>query len=295
MSEDASTPGRDSTPEKRPTVLVAAFGGWTDAEDAASAALEHLALTWSSVTVREIDPDDYYDYQETRPTISVSGGVTRHLRWPTTSISHCRLPHADRDLVFVVGTEPNMRWRAFCREIVEAALDLDVELAVVVGSAFSDTPHTRPVPISGSAHTAEAAARYGLVAADYEGPTGITGVLQDAFVQAGIPAISLWASVPHYLAGPPNPKATLALVRSLEPLIGTPVPIGVLPEQARQWEDGLNEMLFADDEMAAYVRELEQRHDAEPEVGMLTAMDGDALAAEFERYLRQRGGSGDER
>ena len=289
MTPDPSASGGDALPQLRRPVLLAAFGGWTDAGDAASAVVEHLSLTWTAVDLREIDPDDYYDYQATRPTIHLSDGVTRRLSWPSTSISYCRVPTADRDLVLVLGMEPNLRWRAFCQEIVDLAVDLDVETAVVLGAAFADSPHTRPIPVSGSAHTAEIAARYGLAASSYDGPTGITGVLQDAFIQIGIPAMALWASVPHYVGNPPSPKATLALLHRLELLIGLPLPVGMLPEQAREWEETVSEMVFADDDMAAYVHELEQRHDDDLADGTLTEVDGDLLAAEFERYLRQRG------
>jgi proteasome assembly chaperone (PAC2) family protein len=280
--------GSDPLPDLHRPVLVAAFGGWNDAGDSASAALEHLSLTWEATELYDIDPDDYYDYQSSRPVVQQSGGVTRRLEWPSTGISYCRVPGAEHDLVLVLGLEPNLRWRAFCEEIVDLAVALDVESAVLLGALLADTPHTRPVPVTGTAYSAESAARLGLSETRYEGPTGITGVLHDAFIQAGIPAVGLWASVPHYVSNPPNPKATLALLRRLEEVVGVPVPLGMLPDQAREWTETIDEMTADDRDMAHYVRELEEREDADAEAG-LTEVDGDTLAAEFERYLRGHG------
>ncbi|MEZ5211726.1 PAC2 family protein [Gordonia sp. (in: high G+C Gram-positive bacteria)] len=280
----------DHLPELRRPVLIAAFGGWNDAGDAASAAIEHLSLTWDATELYDIDPDDYYDYQSSRPIVTLRDGVTRRLEWPSTGISYCRLPHADRDLILVLGLEPNLRWRSFCQEIVNLAVIMEVQTVVTLGALLADTPHTRPVPISGSAPTAEAAERYGLQESKYEGPTGITGVLQDAFIQAGVPAVALWASVPHYIGHPPNPKATLALLTRLQDLLDLSIPLGVLPDQAAQWEQTISEMTLEDDEMAGYVHELEEREDADraEAAAELTEVDGDTLAAEFEKYLRRR-------
>ncbi|GAC78287.1 Predicted ATP-dependent carboligase, ATP-grasp superfamily [Gordonia malaquae] len=284
-----NSPRPSGLPELRRPVMIAAFGGWNDAGDAASSAVEHLALTWDATDLREIDGDDFYDYQSNRPTITTVDGVTRRIAWPSTSVSYARLPDADRDVVFVLGPEPNLRWRAFCSQLVELADALDVELVVMMGALLADTPHTRPVPVSGSAETSAAATRFGLSPSKYEGPTGITGVLQDAFVQAGVPSISLWAAVPHYIAHPPNPKATVALLRRLEPIIEVPIPLGRLDQQARDWQEDVDEMMSDDDDMAAYVRDLEEREDDEAgDENPMVEVDGDALAAEFEKYLRRR-------
>ena len=281
----------EDLPELRRPVLVAAFGGWNDAGDAASTAVEHLSLTWEATDLYDIDPDDYYDYQSSRPTVRQNGGVMRRLEWPSTGISFCRVPAATSDLVLVLGVEPNFRWRSFCQEIIDMAFALNVERVVTLGSLLADTPHTRPVPITGSAYSTEAVKKYGLTESKYEGPTGITGVLNQMFIQAGVPAISLWASVPHYLGHPPNPKATLALLHRLEEIIETPIPLGMLPEQAQEWEESISDMLSDDEDMAAYVRELEEREDSgadDDATDPLTEVDGDTLAAEFERYLRGR-------
>ncbi|MBN0972058.1 PAC2 family protein [Gordonia sp. JH63] len=277
-------------PQLRRPILLAAFEGWNDAGDAASSAVEHLALEWDARPLADIDSDEYYDFQVNRPTVNQIDGVTRRIDWPTTSISYCSPRGADRDIVLVRGIEPNMRWRAFCAEIVDLAQELGVETTVMLGALLADTPHTRPVPVTGAAYSSESAARYNLAESRYEGPTGITGVLQDLFVQAGLPAVSFWAAVPHYVSTPPNPKATVALLTRVEEVLDIEVPLGTLPEQAEEWERAVTEMTEDDEEIADYVRGLEERGDAEVDTDEVMAkIDGDALAAEFERYLKRRG------
>nr|WP_223205106.1 PAC2 family protein [Gordonia jinghuaiqii] len=277
-------------PQLRRPILLAAFEGWNDAADAASSAVEHLALEWDARPLVDIDSDEYYDFQVNRPTVNQIDGVTRRIDWPTTSISYCSPRGADRDIVLVRGIEPNMRWRAFCAEIVELAEALEVETTVMLGALLADTPHTRPVPVTGAAYSSESAAQYNLAESRYEGPTGITGVLQDLFVQAGMPAVSFWAAVPHYVSTPPNPKATVALLTRVEEVLDIEVPLGTLPEQAEEWERAVTEMTEDDEEIADYVRGLEERGDAEVDPDEVMAkIDGDALAAEFERYLKRRG------
>ncbi|MGV9670940.1 MULTISPECIES: PAC2 family protein [unclassified Gordonia (in: high G+C Gram-positive bacteria)] len=280
-------------PRLRRPILLAAFEGWNDAGDAASSAVEHLALMWDARPLADIESDDYYDFQVNRPTIKQVDGVTRRIDWPTTSISYCSPVGADRDILLVRGIEPNMRWRGFCAEIVDLAQALEVETTVMLGALLADTPHTRPVPVTGSAYSSDAAERYNLAESRYEGPTGITGVLQDLFVQAGMPAVSFWAAVPHYVSTPPNPKATVALLNRVEEVLDIEVPLGTLPEQAEEWEQAVTEMTEDDEEIAEYVRGLEERGDAEIDTDEAMAkIDGDALAAEFERYLKRRGGPG---
>ena len=277
-------------PQLRRPILLAAFEGWNDAGDAASSAVEHLALEWDARPLADIDSDEYYDFQVNRPTVNQIDGVTRRIDWPTTSISYCSPRGADRDIVLVRGIEPNMRWRAFCAEIVDLAQELGVETTVMLGALLADTPHTRPVPVTGAAYSSESAARYNPAESRYEGPTGITGVLQDLFVQAGLPAVSFWAAVPHYVSTPPNPKATVALLTRVEEVLDIEVPLGTLPEQAEEWERAVTEMTEDDEEIADYVRGLEERGDAEVDTDEVMAkIDGDALAAEFERYLKRRG------
>ncbi|MBT0568103.1 PAC2 family protein [Williamsia sp. CHRR-6] len=276
-------------PTLRAPILVAAFEGWNDAGDAASGAVEHLALIWDADPLSDIDSDDYYDFQVNRPTIRQVDGVTRRIEWPTTSISWCSPPGSDRDIVLLRGIEPNMRWRGFCAEIIGLAHELQIQTVVILGALLADAPHTRPVPVTGSAYSAESATAYNLQESRYEGPTGITGVLQDACVRAGIPAVSFWAAVPHYVSTPPNPKATIALLSHVEEVLDLEVPLGDLPAQALEWEQAVTEMTADDEEIAEYVRSLEERGDAELNVDdAMAAIDGDALAAEFEKYLRRR-------
>jgi proteasome assembly chaperone (PAC2) family protein len=274
----------EGLPELVDPVLIAAFEGWNDAGEASSGVIAHLESAWKAEPLAQLDPDDYYDFQVTRPLVEMGEGLTRSIIWPTTRLLHARPPGVERDVVLLRGIEPNMRWRSFCADIVAVCRELGVEFAVMLGALLNDSPHTRPVPILGSA-TDEALARSThLELSRYEGPTGIVGVLQHAFGEADLDAITLWASVPHYVAQPPNPKATLALLRRMEDLLEIPMPLGELDEEARAWELGVDELASQDTEVAEYVKELEERKDA----AELPEASGDAIAAEFERYLRRR-------
>jgi hypothetical protein len=234
----------------------------------------------------EIDPDDYYDFQVTRPTVRMVDGITRRIDWPTTRLAVCRPPGSAVDVVLMHGIEPNMRWRAFCAELLHHVDRMGITTVVTLGALLADAPHTRPVPVTGTAYDADSAARFGLERSRYEGPTGIVGVFQDACVQAGVPAISFWAAVPHYVSQPPSPKATLALLHRVEEVLDVEVPLGGLPEQAEEWERTVSEMADEDEDVRNYVRALEERGDSEIK---LTEASGDVIAAEFERYLRRRG------
>ncbi|WP_024804776.1 PAC2 family protein [Nocardia sp. BMG51109] len=280
-------------PTLRDPVLVAAFEGWNDAADAASGAVEHLELIWDAEPLAELDSEDYYDYQVNRPTVRQVDGVTREIQWPSTTLSVCSPPGSTRDIVLLHGIEPNMRWRSFCRDILELTEQLRVSTVVILGALLADTPHTRPVPVTGTAYSKEAAERFDLEQTRYEGPTGITGVLQDACVRAGVPAVSFWAAVPHYVSQPPNPKATISLLHRVEEVLDIEVPLGELPAQAEDWEAAVDEMTAGDEEVSEYVRSLEERGDAAVDLNEAMAkIDGDAIAAEFEKYLRRRGPGG---
>ena len=270
--------------ELRRPMLVAAFEGWNDAADAATAAVEHLEEAFHARPIGVIDPDDYYDFQVNRPSVSLAEGHVRQIEWPTTRISVARLPEASRDLVLLRGLEPNMRWRGFCEELIEGAHALEIDLVATLGALLADTPHTRPVPVSGSATDAETAAQLNVEPSRYEGPTGIVGVFGEACRSAGMRSVSFWAAVPHYVAQPPCPKATLALLRRVEDLLDVPIPLGDLVERSRSWERQVDELAAGDSDVAEYVRSLESR---EPETELPEA-SGDAIAREFERYLRRR-------
>jgi proteasome assembly chaperone (PAC2) family protein len=290
---NASATPEPDLPTLRDPVLVAAFEGWNDAADAASGAVEHLELIWDAEPLAELDSEDYYDYQVNRPTVRQVDGVTREIQWPATTLSVCSPPGSERDVVLLRGIEPNMRWRSFCDDILELVEQLGVSTVVILGALLADTPHTRPVPVTGTAYSKAAAERFSLEQTRYEGPTGITGVLQDACVRAGVPAISFWAAVPHYVSQPPNPKATIALLHRVEDVLDIEVPLGELPAQAEDWEAAVDEMTASDDEVTEYVRSLEERGDAAVDIDEAMAkIDGDAIAAEFEKYLRRRGGKG---
>jgi predicted ATP-grasp superfamily ATP-dependent carboligase len=210
--------------------------------------------------------------------------VSRRISWPTTRLSVCRPTGADFDVVLVRGIEPNMRWRGFCEELLEIMRELGVHTAVTLGALLSDSPHTRPTPVTGTSYDPDSAAKYGLDRSRYEGPTGIVGVLQEACVRVGIPAISFWAAVPHYVAQPPNPKATIALLHRVEEVLDIAVPLGELPAQADDWQKLVNEMAAEDEDVRDYIRNLEERDDE----GELREASGDVIAREFERYLRRR-------
>ena len=266
-------------------VLVGAFEGWNDAGEAASGAIAHLRSVWSAEMLTELDSEEYYDYQVNRPHISLDESGIRQVTWPSTRIYIARLPLSVRDVVLVQGIEPNMKWQQFTREILGLAAELDVRMVVTLGALLSDTPHTRPVPITGTCTDVAMGAQLGLDPSTYEGPTGIVGVLQDACARFGIPSASFWAAVPHYVAQPPCAKATLALIRRIEDLLDVPVPLGDLVEDTRAWEVGVDELAAEDDELNEYVAQLEQSRDTAD----LPEASGEAIAREFERYLRRRG------
>ena len=277
----------DRVPELRRPVLIAAFGGWNDAGDAASDTVDHLALTWNASDLYHVEPDDYYDYQASRPMMHQRDGVLRRIEWPSTLISTATVPDSEHDVVLVSGLEPNFRWNAFCQEIVDVALALGVERVIMLGAFTSEGPHTRPVKITGTFDSPEAAAAHGLAKAQYEGAAGVTSVLQSAFTQSGIPAMTLWASVPHYISAPPQPRVTVALLNRLEDELDTTIPMDKLLSEASGWEEAIEDMVSDDEDLAGYIRDLEEHADSEQTLG--DEVDGDTLAAEFERYLRRRG------
>ena len=273
-----------SVPELVDPVLVAAFEGWNDAGDAATAAVEHLETVWDAQRLGELDPEEFYDFQVNRPVVGLGEDGVRVITWPTTRLSYARVEGFNRDIVLLRGIEPNVRWRGFTAELVGLAHELGVGLVVTLGALLADSPHTRPIPVSGTSSDPGVARTLHLEQSRYEGPTGIVGVFGDACNGAGVPAVSIWAAVPHYVAQPPSPKATLALLRRVEDLLDVPIPMGELPEEARAWERGVDELAADDTEVADYVRSLEEARDTTE----LPEASGEAIAQEFERYLKRR-------
>lgn len=265
--------------------MIAAFAGWNDAGEAATGVIDHLAQCWDATPVTELDPDDYYDFQVNRPTVRLDEHGIRRLDWPTTKLLTARSD--DREIVLLRGIEPNMRWRAFCDEVLTAAGDLGVQQVVTLGALLADVPHTRPVPVTVSGTDDGLARSLGLEWSRYEGPTGIVGVFQHAAGQAGWSSSSLWAAVPHYVAQSPCPKATLVLVQKIEDLLDLSIPLGELPDEAQAWQHGVEELATDDPDVAEYVKRLEEARDTTD----LPEASGEHIAREFERYLRRRGHS----
>jgi proteasome assembly chaperone (PAC2) family protein len=277
-------------PKLRSPVMVCAFRGWNDAAAAASTALAAIGNSLDSELVASIDPEEYFDFQSTRPTITMTAGETRRIEWPENNFIAVRVPAADRDLVLLDGTEPNLRWRTFAETVATAADALEVEMMITLGSLIAEVSHTLPVPITGLASSAELVDELDLERSNYEGPTGIVGVVHDLCRQTGIDSASLWAAVPHYVAAVPNPKAALALLRRLEGMTGIAVEASDLEEETTDYEEQIGRAVAANPE----IEELVERIEAE-QVDMLAdegdeLPSADSIAREFQRFLRQRGG-----
>ncbi|CAL8979321.1 hypothetical protein CELL_03148 [Cellulomonas sp. T2.31MG-18] len=273
----ADLPGDD-------TVMLAAFEGWNDAGSAATEALTHLHQAWDAEQIDELDPEEYHDFQVNRPVIAVDEDGVRRISWPSTSVAVARGPRTGRQVVLVHGIEPSMRWRRYCNELLDIAAGLGVRTVVTVGALLADVPHTRPIPVNATSEDAVVRAALGLEASTYEGPTGIVGVLQHEAAARGMQSLSLWAAVPHYVAHPPSPKASLAILHRIEQLLGESIPLGELPDDAAAWQAGVDELAGEDSEIGDYVRQLEQAKDT----AELPEASGEAIAQEFERYLRRR-------
>ncbi len=270
----------------RSPVLVASFEGWNDAADAATAAVDHLRLAWNARKIDELDPESYYDFQVTRPNVSMSDAGPGEIEWPTSRFYLCEVPGSQRDVVLLRGIEPNMRWKSFCDEILDVCHRLEVDQVVLLGALLADVPYSRPLPITGTTSDPGLLSRLALAPTKYEGPTGVVGVLHEAAAHADLDTVSFWAHVPHYASQPPCPKATLGLLHRVEEVLDLPVPTGELAVDSADWEEQVRELIESDSEIAEYVQSLEQR-DGEPG---LEALSGDEIAKEFEKYLRRRGG-----
>lgn len=275
-------------PHLRSPVMVCAFRGWNDAAAAASTALTAVANSLEADLIASVDPEDYFDFQSTRPMISMDEGQTRRIDWPENNVYAVRIPTADRDLVLLDGTEPNLRWRTFSETIATVADTLGVEMIVTLGALIAEVSHTLPVPITGLASSIELVEELELERSNYEGPTGIVGVVHDLCRQSGIDSASLWAAVPHYVAAVPNPKAALALLRRLEGLTGIAVEASELEEETADYEEQIGRAVAANPEIEELVTRIEaEQADLLDEEGELPSAD--TLAREFQRFLRQRG------
>ncbi|MFM6941538.1 MAG: PAC2 family protein [Candidatus Planktophila sp.] len=278
-------------PHLRNPIMIIACGGWSDAGEAATGAITHLLATVNADVpaelIAEIDSEEFYDFQVNRPIILVDDSMIRSLTWPGLQVFGVRNPDGDRDLVLVRGIEPSMKWRTFAAELLDLADDLEVSLVISLGSMLADTPHTRPIPVSGTGAHPEIATRLGVEISRYEGPTGILAVIQDACVKRGIDAVALWAALPHYANGTPSPKATLALINGIENFLEINLPHGDLPELAHQWENAVNEMVKEDSDIEEYIKSLEESKDAD----QLSDDSGEELAREVERFLRRQNNS----
>jgi proteasome assembly chaperone (PAC2) family protein len=277
------------TPELRAPVLVAAFAGWNDAASAATTALSAIAGSLEVETVAEIDPEEFYDFQVTRPTIRLTDGEARQVDWPENSVLAAVAPAADRDLILVSGVEPNLRWRTFAESLIDAAERLGVEMVVTLGALLADVPHTQAVPITGLASDAELVDRLSLDRSNYEGPTGIVGIVHDTCRRRGITSASLWAAVPHYVAAVPNPKAALALLRRLEGFTGIVIEASELEEAMERFDSQVDRAVAANPEIEELVRRLESEREAEADLEAQDMPSGDTIAQDFQRFLRQRG------
>jgi proteasome assembly chaperone (PAC2) family protein len=278
-------------PVLRSPVMVIAFSGWNDAGEAASGAASHLLGCWTDPEfdvvpelIAEVDPEEFYDFQVNRPTVYVDDSSIRNLTWPGTQVFALATPTLSHDFIVVRGVEPSMKWKTFSSDLLDLADDCEVDLVITLGSMLADTPHTRPITVSGSGAHPDIATRLGVEISKYEGPTGILGVIQDSCIRRGIDAISLWAAIPHYASNSPSPKASLALVNALEDFLEVSIPQGDLPDEAIEWETEVTELAKEDSDVSEYVKALEASKDAVD----LPEATGESIARELERFLRRQ-------
>ena len=277
-------------PELRAPILVCSFRGWNDAAGAASTALAAVAASLDSELVASVDPEEFFDFQANRPMISLDEGLTRHIEWPGNSLISAQAPAAERDLVLLDGTEPNLRWRGFSEAIANAAERMGVEMVITLGALLAEVAHTLPVPITGLASDEDLVEELDLSRSTYEGPTGIVGVLHDTCRERGMTSASLWAAVPHYVAAVPNPKAALALLRRLEGLTGIAVDASELEEETGSYEEQVGRAVAANPEIEELVKRIEEQQAEQLTEEGEQLPSADTIAREFQRFLRQRGG-----
>jgi hypothetical protein len=280
--------------ERRPTlrrpIVVVAFEGWNDAGDAASLALGYLARAWEATRFATLDPEEFYDFTTTRPQVELVDGATRKVDWPEVELLSAPVPGTDRDVIFVRGVEPQLRWRTFCAEILSALQTFDVDMTVILGALLADVPHTRPVRVTGTSEDSGVSTLLGISPSTYEGPTGIVGVLQHALTTSGVPSVSFWAAVPHYVHQVPSPKAALALLERSAGVLGARIDPRDLRLAADEYVRQVSERVADDDDAAAYVAQLEEADDNEGPAVAPLPVDPAGLADEVEQFLRQQPG-----
>jgi len=277
-------------PELRAPILVCSFRGWNDAAGAASTALATVAASLDAELVASVDPEEFFDFQANRPMITLEEGQTRRIDWPANSLIAAEAPSAERDLVLLDGTEPNLRWRGFSEAIANAAERMGVEMVITLGALLAEVAHTLPVPITGLASDEDLVEELDLSRSTYEGPTGIVGVVHDVCRQRGMSSASLWAAVPHYVAAVPNPKAALALLRRLEGLTGIAVDASELEEETTDYEEQVGRAVAANPEIEELVTRIEEQQAEQLTEEGEQLPSADTIAREFQRFLRQRGG-----
>ncbi|HVM09969.1 MAG TPA: PAC2 family protein [Acidimicrobiales bacterium] len=282
----------DSRPQLRRPVLVAAFEGWNDAGEAATTALRWLHAATDAREFASVDPEEFYDFTVARPNVKLDAGMTRRIEWPAPTFSAATIEGGSRDVIFLVGIEPALKWRSFTESVLSVADALDVEMVFTMGALLADVPHTRPVRITGTATDPEIISRLGFTRSRYEGPTGILGVLMDACAHRGLKSASLWATTPHYLRETASPKAALALVERLNELIELRLDTTDLEIASAAYERQVNDMLEGEDDVVDYVRRLEEDDEDDADEEPFEIPSTDQLAEEVERFLRdQRGNS----
>jgi predicted ATP-grasp superfamily ATP-dependent carboligase len=276
-----------SRPRLRSPILIAAFTGWNDAGDAASLAVKYLGDGWDADPVASIDPEEFFEFQATRPQVRLVDGETREIDWPANDF-HAAVVDGPNDIVLLLGTEPQLKWRRFCAEVLEVARALDVSQVITLGALLADVAHNRPFSLIGTASDRELIERYGLERSRYEGPTGITGVLSHTCAKEGIPAMSLWAAVPHYVGGAPSPKAALALVQRASEVVRAPVRTAALEIAATAYEREIDQLVEDDEDLQGYVARIEELRAEEEAEDHAEGVSGERLVAEVEQFLRER-------
>jgi len=278
-------------PALRSPVMVIAFSGWNDAGEAATGATSHLLGTWTGEEfdiipelIAEVDPEDFYDFQVNRPLVNIDDSSIRTLSWPGAEVFALATPQFSHDFIVVRGVEPSMKWKRFTGELLDLADDCEVSLVITLGAMLADTPHTRPITVTGTSAHPELAKRLEVEVSKYEGPTGILGVIADACLRRKIDALSLWAAIPHYASNSPSPKATLALINSLEDFLSISIPQDSLLDESLEWELEVSELAREDVEVSEYVKALEESKDANG----LPEATGESIARELERFLRRQ-------